>query len=892
MRVFRYILALAVAVATTSCTLTDIDTTVNGTDSRNSVQIVGRIVSFSECDVDTRAEGKNVDESSTQSMCLAVFDSNNECKEAPRYSKGNNITFTLERTKLNNGDKLYIFANIADPTGSADIGVGKPLDNFLKIVAPVNNITTFPTLTLDIDGTEQTVKCLPMIGCYEIVDKDNMPALIPIPLEALYAKMVFTISVTPEQKVDGIDPASFTFEKYEVYNVPIGVDFAGAGETNDDGDDNILTTPYSGKLAVGENDFAQGSDEIKFSFYLPERFLKPTVAAENYKYPFGFIKDLDEDEARRYPQRYKPELVKDRKATYVKIYGEFIDHQSHNFKVEYHVYVGKDNYGNFDVERNKQYNNSLTIKGISASKDGSTNTDAISIDYRVNVTRVEPIIVNLRRETLLDSHFEVRPLRIRKNPTYTGKETNTSVMVEVIYKDQADAKWVGIERSFGNGEVQTTIGGAYLVASELGTNRTNAAGKRRYFTSNLTESLQSPVTIPITDDGETVWIYVDEALSANAKDGVRSATIKVSYLVNEVPYGDPIYYTISQRELFPVTYGSNKYLIEYHEEYLHNYDADDSYGQTDYEGMQWGLDGEKISEINKNHKAYVTEPGGDDGVSSAIYNSVVTKANAYYDFYMPRDIDKSKWYIEGDFTLHERAGHDFTNEIVQAQSIAQCNLAEVPTSAVQYCLSKNKKGENNWYLPAIDEIEEIVMSTYGEDQDQYSYSRFPDFQAKFYWSSQPAYTRNYFDGQRTLGDRWGIYQQDNLYYARATKVKYENTTGGGASDPDNYHNEGSGIPMGGHPWGSGNGTVTSNIYCHQYISGNISGTQWTGYSYNGTIDEVPDSGKTIEGSNYYGTSALSGSHKWKHTLIRPEPYYEPGYKRRTDYARVRCVRKQ
>ena len=858
MRVFRYILALAVAVATTSCTLTDIDTTVNGTDSRNSVQIVGRIVSFSECDVDTRAEGKNVDESSTQSMCLAVFDSNNECKEAPRYSKGNNITFTLERTKLNNGDKLYIFANIADPTGSADIGVGKPLDNFLKIVAPVNNITTFPTLTLDIDGTEQTVKCLPMIGCYEIVDKDNMPALIPIPLEALYAKMVFTISVTPEQKVDGIDPASFTFEKYEVYNVPTGVDFVGGtpGETND-GDDNISTTPYSGKLAVGENDFAQGSDEIKFSFYLPERFLKPTVAAENYVYPFGSISNLDEDEARRYPQRYKPELVKDRKATYVKIYGEFIDHQSHNFKVEYHVYVGKDNYGNFDVERNKQYNNSLTIKGISASKDGSTNTDAISIDYRVNVTRVEPIIVNLRRETLLDSHFEVRPLRIRKNPTYTGKETNTSVMVEVIYKDQADAKWVGIERSFGNGEVQTTIGGAYLVASELGTNRTNAAGKRRYFTSNLTESLQSPVTIPITDDGETVWIYVDEALSANAKDGVRSATIKVSYLVNEVPYGDPIYYTISQRELFPVTYGSNKYLIEYHEEYLHNYDADDSYGQTAYEGMQWGLPGIQLSDSTY---AILMVTGEWGSVDKSIY-SQLQSYSPYYDFYLERDVDIKGLYIPNGVTLaHALYGQSFCSKIITKASIPYNNLGESPQSAVQYCYNKNKQGENNWYLPAIDEIEDIVMSQYGDGS--YSYSRFPDFRAKNYWSCQPAYKNNFMFVERWAGDRWGWYMIDNTERARATSVSYN---GKGASNPDNYSKKTSGM---------------SGYF--KYIDGDYEEWLVTGSLKNMDQKDVVG-GEHFSGSNRGDVGSID--------ITLTKPVYDSCALKRTDYARVRCVRK-
>lgn len=886
MKIFRYILTLVTLAVVVSCTLTDIDSQVNGAGNGNSIQIVGRIVSFSECDVDTRAAGKNVDESSTQSMLLAVFDSDDNCKDA-RYSQGSNITFTLTKSDLENGYKLYIFANIANP----NLGIeNKTLNDYLRVAASVNNITTFPTL--EVNG--KTEKCLPMIGSYTIVDKDELPALIPIPLEALYAKMVFKIKVDPDQKIEGSDPASFTFDKFEVYNVPTTVDFVDGtpGTTNDT--PKVSYTPYSGKLAVGANDFAQGSKEISFSFYLPERFLKPKEAAESYTYPFGKISDLDENDKDRYPQRYKPLLVDSLDAaTYVKIYGEFIDHQSHNYKVEYDIYVGNDNYGNFDVERNKQYNNTLTIRGISVSKDEATNDQAISIDHRVNVTRVEPFIINLRRETLLDSHFEVRPLRIRKNPAYTGQETNTSVMVEVIYKDQGDAKWVGIERSFGGKKEKDADGDVYLKSDSLENNRINSAGKRKYFTTGLTDSLQSPIKdIPITKDGETVWIYVDEASTANAKDGVRSAVIRVTYLVNEKPYGDPIDYTICQRELFPVTYGENKYLIEYQEEYLHNYDAEDSYHQTDYEGMPWGLNGQPISAINKKHEAILMEPGSSDNLNEAIYSAVL-KINPYYDFYLPEDVVKGYWYFVGDDDynnlIHNRQGYTFTQEIAQAASIEQCDLATPASSAVQYCLSKNKQGQKDWYLPAIDEMEDIVMSQYGKGQ--FSYSRFTDFRAKFYWSSQPAYTRVYVDATHSGADRWGVYQSDNIYYARATSVYYNNTTGNGAIDPDNYHQELSGIPWGGHPWSSGNGTFTSDIYCNQYVSGDVDWGLFSGYSYD-PGDPVDVKGEEVfSGSNSYGTSLAR--HKWSHTLKKPtDDVYEPGYKKRTDYARVRCVRKQ
>lgn len=889
MKIFRYILTLVTLAVVVSCTLTDIDSQVNGAGNGNSIQIVGRIVSFSECDVDTRAAGKNVDESSTQSMLLAVFDSGGNCKDA-RYSQGSNITFTLTKENLSNGDQLYIFANIANPNLGTE---NKTLNDYLRVAASVNNITTFPTL--EVNG--KTEKCLPMIGSYTIVNKDTLPALIPIPLEALYAKMVFKIKVDPDQKIEGSDPASFTFDKFEVYNVPTTVDFVDGtpGTTNDTPE--VSDTPYSGKLAVGANDFAQGSKEISFSFYLPERFLKPKVAAESYTYPFGKISDLDENDKDRYPQRYKPLLVDSLDAaTYVKIYGEFIDHQSHNYKVEYDIYVGNDNYGNFDVERNKQYNNTLTIRGISVSSDGANNEGGISIDHRVNVTRVEPFIINLRRETLLDSHFEVRPLRIRKNTAYTGTEKNDSVKVEVFYKDQSDANWVGIERSFGDGKAVTSSS-TYLVDSDLATDRKNSAGKRKYFTTGLTRSLQSAVSVPITKDGETVWIYVDEASTANAKDGVRSAVIRVTYLVNGKKYGDPIDYTICQRELFPVTYDNNTYLIEYQEEYLHNYDAEDSYHQTDYEGMPWGLEGVPLS---KSIPAIMICNGNQNSITSNVKSEILEEANPqpYYDFYLSRDIVEKYWYFtSGEYNnlVHNHSGLQFTKKIVDSAGNGNLLLSQDATSAAEYCYNKNKRDKDGnvvlvddkgWYLPAIDEMEEIVMSTYANGTS-FSYSRFTDFRAKFYWSSQPAYSNNYIDVEYKMlylgnASRYGVYMSDNTELARATKVYYK---GGNPNDSNNYDIVDSGLKNLMNE-NDDEDTFDNDIFKQatlmalNYMS--IKCSQWTGDITD--INEYPR-------SNSDGKfSRSNGKGSWTHTLI--EPVYNDGARPRNSKARVRCARKQ
>ena len=139
----------------------------------------------------------------------------------------------------------------------------------------------------------------------------------------------------------------------------------------------------------------------------------------------------------------------------------------------------------------------------------------------------------------------------------------------------------------------------------------------------------------------------------------------------------------------------------------------------------------------------------------------------------------------------------FNNEIIQvingygehdkddSNDIDVLQLDEQPDSAIEYCYNKNKRNRNgqvawtgnsdnfNWYLPAIDEMEDIVMSKY-DNSSKFTYARFIDFQNEFYWSSQPSYVRNYahYDVIISLP---GEYYYDDRDFARATSVWYDAT---------------------------------------------------------------------------------------------------------------------
>ena len=910
MRYIRFIAVFVVFISVIACVVDPLDTPAVNAPSENcdEVTVVARVARFDDREIDTRST-KNDAEANVTCMAIAIFPiEDNAIGDCVFYDfrEGNQLLFTINRLEMKNGAYIYnvgkpyvmyVFANL--PTMTEEECANMSLDQMKAMAYSVEGVGVptngFPmigslgdTITPEGDGKTFILKpgsatnpTLPLVNGDET-------DLLNVPMKAMFSKVNFTIKVTPDQTVDAHLTPQFNMNSYTVHNVPASVDFAMGGnprlEHNVTDDVTSVIGPFANPMPLlnGIN-IARGTQTINFTFYLPERYLTPTYQSHDgsrdgqqgyYNYPFPVVSGKYRAEDLDLRQRFKPLLPDAQAATYVTINGTFRDHQQHEYNVTYNVYLGDDNYGNFDTERNCEYFHYINIRGILNSDDqiayDPDNEMPVSIDHRVDVNRVEPIIINLRRETLLDSHFEVRPLRIHKNPEYTGDLTNAKVKVEVIYDKTPDQKWIGLERSFGNGKQSTTS--TYLVATDLATDRQNSLGKRKYFTTDLTyttlagESQKDAngysttggqsVIVPITNEDEAVWIYVDEALVAEAADATRKATIRVTYAEDGTNWSAPIDYVIQQRQLFPVTYGGITYLIEYEEEYLHNFDASDSYGQTEFEGMQWGLPG---IELSYEHQAI--------SFNHVLADNFTSDRKPFYDYYV------SSHDSNASGTMHNREGIDFNKEIIQvvngqgnhdtdaSNNIDVLHLGQNPRSAIEYCYNKNKRNADGqvatssnadnmkWYLPAIDEIEDIVMSEYAGGQK--TYTRFLDFQAKPYWSSQPSYIRHYayYDGPITswLGDPvHGAYYSDDTNYARTTSVSYDN----GIYTPT--------------PSGVVANTYYSFWYHYELLWWDTDETYYDG------------------NRNYDGMAET----------ITPGPVQrEAGNKPRSSYARVRCVRK-
>ena len=214
--------------------------------------------------------------------------------------------------------------------------------------------------------------------------------------------------------------------------------------------------------------------------------------------------------------------------------------------------------------------------------------------------------------------------------------------------------------------------------------------------------------------------------------------------------------------------------------------------------MPWGLDGVILS--NSRKAAYIDASNGllgaiidaFGGSYDSWINSMIDQSGLapFYDFYLERDERPQ------NIGYRNFSGRIFNEEIVttlknqynastdadlkKAIQVEGLSLIDAPQSAIAYCYHKNKRDQSGnvveakWYLPSIDEIEEISIGAYDEFEKV--------FQNQKYWSCQPSAFNKVLRVERERLGGWlgtevqnGSYMDDNEYRARATSVFYDPT---------------------------------------------------------------------------------------------------------------------
>ena len=405
---------------------------------RGNIQITAAVIDFDNKVVGTKALGSEEnDESLITEMTMFIFDSAGKAITAPVTIRDYNTkpdafmieigtgqtgiigtlngqTLEYDKTTNPNLDKcsIYIVAN-AEHYKKTDA-----LGNEVSVYSGISTLDELLAQTLPLEGFEMPRVAgkkagFPMIGTangitFNLLDASlNQNTVATIPLRKLYSKVTVNILVHADQVVS---KPEFELLKWSVKNSPKQVAF-GSSTTVTSYEDSGETKYATNQVIIHTDAIANPdpSSVMSFTFYMPEHLVSAEKES-SYSYPTG---TLDDEK-----QKFKPALLGDgQKATYVLIEGIYTDHHGLVKQVAYRLYLGQNNYNDFKVIRNQHLINQVTIKGITNSTNAIVpgQPDNISVDHRVDITN-EGISIAMERETLIDAHFEFRPVDITLSP--------------------------------------------------------------------------------------------------------------------------------------------------------------------------------------------------------------------------------------------------------------------------------------------------------------------------------------------------------------------------------------------------------------------------------------------------------------------------------------------
>ena len=594
-----------------------------------------------------------------------------------------------------------------------------------------------------------------------------------IDLTALMARIDVNIQLDSEVEENNL-PA-LTLVEWTAKNLSTKVPFSTPAVNTETGVDweDIWTKSITTSM---QRTIFNKNGQIAFTFYMyenmqnaewkvdeGEKWADPSLAGEEGLYPDS-IKDYQK-------QRYKPYLA-NKNAAAVELHGFYTTYNGATYEVRYTLYLGANHTDNFQVKRNHQYKNNITIKGLTSQ---NIETGEYTLDARVNIEEDEnEFYIAMLRERNHDAHFCVTPMDVYM---FADKSTKNPTM-EVILGEVPDNSetpvtvpdWIRMEKIKASDMEKGTVTESGFIAYDKDTNpggthlATGAAwtagnGKRAFFTKGLvTRTLnETGKRVTIDNSRDRVYFYIDENLSTTEN---RQATVTLIYKEN----GKEIKrrtVTLEQVHLLPVTMrdGGTLYMEQY-EEYLDHYDPLDEYSTNQvYTGLPWA---DKNSDL-------------DNYTIPRLYKERYNLLSGYEE---PGQVFNG--------------GYPYTPFVVYLLAQGRMTLQDTPKSAFQYCYNRNKRNadgsisadygtwgifttnyyerenKSKWFLPGIRQMEDALT--------QY-YTVFGEFQDNYYWSASAGERENGTDGQ-------------NPKRARATKVKpngtYEESGGGGSSGWETY----------------------------------------------------------------------------------------------------------
>lgn len=614
---------------------------------------------------------------------------------------------------------------------------------------------------------------MPMIGEKRISSADYQSNKnILISMKAMMARVDVNVKLDPENESSTGLPR-MTITEYGVRNMPKRVPYVARTCGTKENPDTTVQ-PIEPEFTQSVNiTIDKNSDVVRFHYYTyenvrqPNWYAKRTDGSNAYNDYYTEINYPINNPTTMQKQRWKPTIAQKGTASAVVLKANYTTHQNLNYKAQFTIYMGENTTDNFEVHRNRQYVNNISIRGL----DYVRNSDdgVYTFDGRVNVKTDNPVYLAIVNERKVDAHASVRPMDVwfllRENADGTLNE-NVDWESEVeltIENANTSAKWIRMEvipreemRILENNKEKFIAG----------------RGARDYFTTDLvttTLNMKNGTSDKgyqcgwnVTIDGKRdksrsrVYFYIDENVDPDANGNVSDRMAKVNIVYRRRENGVTVdersrILEIEQRGLIkvdgtwvgndgetvtiPISTEYTTYM-EYYEEYLEHYDPLDKHTMPGelYNGLNWGLDGVDIR-LFGNPESNITD-----------------LANGYYKVY----------YGQGAFAMTLWA---INRDRASLRNVKIFNDGQ-PASAFHYCFGKNKRSpddegnvpitNNNssgWYMPGIRELERALVQ---------HYLLFGDFHNNMYWSASSA-------------KNGGLFESNRFGYARATKVIFDDS---------------------------------------------------------------------------------------------------------------------
>ncbi|WP_455641304.1 DUF4906 domain-containing protein [Parabacteroides sp.] len=715
------------------------------------------------------------DENKISNLRILIFNSKGEVVTNKKYDNDPGTSLNLE-TVSGSGQTICMVANV----------MKEAIDQRLEAIATYSQLKEVMVTAEELDNGLDTTHPLMMTAVEENVTiaPGSNKTQIEFNLQFLAAKLTLKVVDKTGEK----DPnQSVTLIGWNIIDGPARSYIFG-NETKDANTDHIDDDGYwVTSTADYPFDKDQGGVPVK-TLYLLENRRGGRVDNGTATDPYDKMDINDQDS--RGKRHYRP-----KRATAIMIRAMHMNSGTTK-QVKAYIYIGANNHSDYNIERGKHYEFTVTVNGLN-DIEVDTNVDyadsGFTVDYGDNLT--------------MDAHPDFRPMRIHapkgkvtmevldsQGRTYGNqgfdatwvKISPLDLMFHQVKQSGSDADWQQNAdptskfvrpKYVPHKSVRTRLGKEGIQCTPV-PNGDSDEDNTLSFDKATYRMCYQITDIPFEDiavTNRTLYVYADEYLDKNAT--TRTATIKFSYQ-RDGSLGDPevLAFKIFQKSYLPVfndsqdagllvldkdgkpTATRKKFVFEQFEEVNYAlYPGMDPSLQRTYT-MQWGFhefSGGLIPNypiLNRNGDRF---RNGQFSTASIVYNDVSRdKDNKPVDF--GKKVDSYRpMFSSRENSPHIPAyqGTNTGNPYYYPGFVGNIYHPIYKSSAARYCHEKNRDlngdgiiddSEAHWYLPSANQL---LMASIAGKQDMFA----ADYPGA-YWSSTEVAEEGAYLVQVNVGD--------------------------------------------------------------------------------------------------------------------------------------------